>query len=460
MCTHVHTCVRARNRSQNTLLDVVGVLQSRARPTVAAVAPVNPIRSERKLTLSKENNVGGAAWHSAIGACLCVRPSVQVYVRMRVGFPASTYVASFALPQLQHMVLALSTSATPAYSTNTPGMYTPIYPSKDYIPAQRSMDAKEASSLLNKAAAKLNIDGAMFECVEHPPARSAPKLPPPPQENPPTRPPPPWDNLKPTEKTEMLAGYAEDVQRAEGDRTADARGPTRHTVEAARQSAVLRPELEALERRHAAEMQRLKAEVERLSRGTRANVKPKTIAFDTGDEPPPQPPARGPRQPHAAKSSTMSPTSATSPTPTSSFDNLDARAALEHRQRLAQGGSNAQEKGAGVDWVERAAHAEDPRHVADPPRPSAAVWAELEAFEQRHAADMRRLKAVLDRERFETDAQPPIQRPRNDSGMQQALVFPGTDVGECRRRIWQSATVCVRALECVGVSVGRRLIYA
>jgi hypothetical protein len=298
-------------------------------------------------------------------------------------------------------------------------MYTPIYPSKDYIPAQRSMEAKEASSLLNKAAAKLNIDGAMFECVEHPPARSAPKLPPPPQENPPTRPPPPWDNLKPTEKTEMLAGYAEDVQRAEGDRTADARGPTRHTVEAARQSAVLRNELEALERRHAAEMQRLKAEVERLSRGTRANVKPKTIAFDTGDEPPPQPPARGPRQPHAAKSSTMSPTSATSPTPTSSFDNLDARAALEHRQRQrpAQGGSNAQEKGAGVDWVERAAHAEDPRHVADPPRPSAAVWAELEAFEQRHAADMRRLKAVLDRERFETDAQPPMQGPRNASGM-------------------------------------------
>jgi len=68
MCTHVHTCVRARNRSQNTLLDVVGVLQSRARPTVAAVAPVNPIRSERKLTLSKKNSVGGAAWHSAIGA--------------------------------------------------------------------------------------------------------------------------------------------------------------------------------------------------------------------------------------------------------------------------------------------------------------------------------------------------------------------------------------------------------
>ncbi len=96
-----------------------------------------------------------------------------MYVRMRVGFPASTYVARFALPQLQHMVLALSASATPANSANTTGMYTPIYPSKDYIPAQRSMDAKEASSLLNKAAAKLNIDGSMFEHVEHPPARSA-----------------------------------------------------------------------------------------------------------------------------------------------------------------------------------------------------------------------------------------------------------------------------------------------
>jgi hypothetical protein len=64
----VHTCVRARNRSQNTLLDVVGVRQSRARPTVAAVAPVNPIRRERKLTVSNENHVRGAAWHSAIGA--------------------------------------------------------------------------------------------------------------------------------------------------------------------------------------------------------------------------------------------------------------------------------------------------------------------------------------------------------------------------------------------------------
>ncbi len=98
---------------------------------------------------------------------------------MRVGFPASTYVASFAMPQLQHMVLALSTSATPASSANTTGMYTPSYPSKDYIPAQRSMEAKEASSLLNKADAKLDIDGSMFEHVEHPPARSAPKLPPP-----------------------------------------------------------------------------------------------------------------------------------------------------------------------------------------------------------------------------------------------------------------------------------------
>ena len=65
--TRAHVRARARAISHRTLLDVVGVLQSRARPTAAAVAPANPIRSERKLTLSKENNVGGAAWHSAIG---------------------------------------------------------------------------------------------------------------------------------------------------------------------------------------------------------------------------------------------------------------------------------------------------------------------------------------------------------------------------------------------------------